>query len=241
MKILKESVSWRGETDMISAEDILFNLLRDDITQPSTIELPTINSLSALKEAVEDTKFDLFDTWISKIRQEQLTDVDSKPDYYKDYKYNSDIQLYTINRGKIVISDSLKKQTSTVIHGHANDPSVTTSVKKLLNSDYFWPDMRKNMINHIKRCPACQKTPHVPKNVIESSGSFWADRPFARLNANTIRPLQQDDNGFKYLIVFVDSFTRYTILPWKGIECSRGNQSPPMECSINFWYPTVDS
>ncbi|KAL0222848.1 hypothetical protein P9112_002238 [Eukaryota sp. TZLM1-RC] len=38
------------------------NLLRDDITQPSTIELPTINSLSALKEAVEDTKFDLFDT-----------------------------------------------------------------------------------------------------------------------------------------------------------------------------------
>ncbi|KAL0215144.1 hypothetical protein P9112_007328 [Eukaryota sp. TZLM1-RC] len=55
------------------------NLLRDDITQPSTIELPTINSLSALKKAVEDTKFDLFDTWISKIRQEQLIDVDSIP------------------------------------------------------------------------------------------------------------------------------------------------------------------
>ncbi|KAL0220116.1 hypothetical protein P9112_005769 [Eukaryota sp. TZLM1-RC] len=186
------------------------NLLRDDITQPSTIELPTINSLSALKEAVEDTKFDLFDTWISKIRQEQLIDVDSNPDYFKDYKYNSDIQLYTNNRGKIVIPDSLEKQTLTIIHGHANvgHPSVTASVKKLLNSNYFWPDMRKDMINHIKRCPACQRTAHVPKNVIESSGSLWADRPFARLNADNFGPLQQDDNGFKYLIVFVDSFTR---------------------------------
>ncbi|KAL0220095.1 hypothetical protein P9112_005748 [Eukaryota sp. TZLM1-RC] len=189
------------------------NLLRGDISQPSTIELPTINSLSALKEAVEDTKFDLFDTWISKIRQEQLIDVDSNPNYYKDYNYNSDIQLYTNNRGKSVIPDSLKKQTLTIIHGHANvgHPSVTASVKKLLNSNYFWPDMRKDMINHIKRCPACQKTAHVPKNVIESSGSLWADRPFARSNADTFGPLQQDDNGFKYLIVFVDSFTRYTI------------------------------
>ncbi|KAL0206297.1 hypothetical protein P9112_001604 [Eukaryota sp. TZLM1-RC] len=175
------------------------NLLRDDVTQPSAIELPTINSLSALKEAVEDTKFELFDTWISKIRQEQLRDVDSNPDDYKDYKYNSDIQLYTNNRGKIVIPDSLKKQTLTIIHGHANvgHPSVTTSVKKLLNSDYFCPNMRKDMINHIKRCPACQKTAHVPKNVIESSGSLWADRPFARINADTIGPLPQDDNGFK--------------------------------------------
>ncbi|KAL0215313.1 hypothetical protein P9112_007497 [Eukaryota sp. TZLM1-RC] len=72
--------------------------------------------------------------------------------------------------------------------------------------------MRKDMINHIKRCPTCQKTAHVPKSVIESSGSLWADRPFARLNADTIGPLKQDDNGFKYLIVFVDSFTRYTII-----------------------------
>ncbi|KAL0216428.1 hypothetical protein P9112_008612 [Eukaryota sp. TZLM1-RC] len=80
--------------------------------------------------------------------------------------------------------------------------------------------MRKDMINHTKRFPACQKSAHVPKNessgslcaVIESSGSLWADLPFARLNADTIGPLQQDDNGFKYLIVFVDSFTRYTII-----------------------------
>ncbi|KAL0208731.1 hypothetical protein P9112_011318 [Eukaryota sp. TZLM1-RC] len=190
------------------------NLLRVDTTQPSTVELPTIHSLSALKEAVEDPKFDLFDSWISKIRQEQMLDVDSNPDNYKDYKYDTNNQLYTNNCGKIIIPDSLKKQTLTIIHGHANvgHPSVTTSVKKLLESDYFWPNMRKYMIMHIKSCPACQKTAPVSRKVIESSGSLWADRPFTRINADTIGPLQEDDNGFKYLIVFVDSFTRYTII-----------------------------
>ncbi|KAL0219596.1 hypothetical protein P9112_005249 [Eukaryota sp. TZLM1-RC] len=72
--------------------------------------------------------------------------------------------------------------------------------------------MRKDMIMHIKSCPACQKTAPVSRKVIESSSSLWADRPFTRINADTIGPLHEDDNGYKYLIVFVDSFTRYTII-----------------------------
>ncbi|KAL0239447.1 hypothetical protein GEMRC1_009555 [Eukaryota sp. GEM-RC1] len=72
--------------------------------------------------------------------------------------------------------------------------------------------MKADMIKHVQQCPACQKTAPVPKKIIESTGSLWADRPFARLNADTIGPLPKDQNGNQFLLVFVDSFTRYSIL-----------------------------
>ncbi|KAL0214175.1 hypothetical protein P9112_006359 [Eukaryota sp. TZLM1-RC] len=67
-------------------------------------------------------------------------------------------------------------------------------------------------MNHIKRCPTCQKTPPVKRIKTPSTGSLWADRPFARLNVDTIGPLNTDSDGNKYLLVFVDSFTGYSIL-----------------------------
>ncbi|KAL0229085.1 hypothetical protein GEMRC1_013705 [Eukaryota sp. GEM-RC1] len=72
--------------------------------------------------------------------------------------------------------------------------------------------MKADMIKHVQQCPACQKTAPIPKKIIESTGSLWADRPFARLNVDTIGPLPKDQNGNQFLLVFVDSFTRYTIL-----------------------------
>ncbi|KAL0216386.1 hypothetical protein P9112_008570 [Eukaryota sp. TZLM1-RC] len=53
---------------------------------------------------------------------------------------------------------------------------------------------------------------HVKRSKTSSTGSLWADRPFARLNVDTSGPLNSDNEGNKYLLVFVDSFTGYTIL-----------------------------
>ncbi|KAL0211234.1 hypothetical protein P9112_009532 [Eukaryota sp. TZLM1-RC] len=72
--------------------------------------------------------------------------------------------------------------------------------------------MRKNLIKHVKRCPTCQKTAPVKRTKTPSTGSLWADRPFARINVDTIGPLNTDSDGNKYLIVFLDSFTGYSIL-----------------------------
>ncbi|KAL0214269.1 hypothetical protein P9112_006453 [Eukaryota sp. TZLM1-RC] len=72
--------------------------------------------------------------------------------------------------------------------------------------------MRKNLINHVKTCPTCQKTAPVKRSKTPYTGSLWADRPFARLNVDTIGPLNSDNEGNKYLLVFVDSFNGYTIL-----------------------------
>ncbi|KAL0224190.1 hypothetical protein P9112_003580 [Eukaryota sp. TZLM1-RC] len=72
--------------------------------------------------------------------------------------------------------------------------------------------MRKDLINYVKSCPTCQKTAPVKRSKTPSTGSLWADRPSARLNVDTNGPLNTDNEGNKYLLVFVDSFTGYTIL-----------------------------
>ncbi|KAL0229451.1 hypothetical protein GEMRC1_014068 [Eukaryota sp. GEM-RC1] len=101
-----------------------------------------------------------------------------------------------------------------MLHGlvQSGHPNKKRSLEILFNSGYFWPSMKADMVKHVKQCPACQKTAPVPKKIIEPTGSLWADRPFARLNVDTIGPLPKDQNGNQFLLVFVDSFTRYTIL-----------------------------
>ncbi|KAL0230938.1 hypothetical protein GEMRC1_010343 [Eukaryota sp. GEM-RC1] len=42
--------------------------------------------------------------------------------------------------------------------------------------------------------------------------SLWADKPFSKINVDTIGPLSPDADGNRFILVFVDSFTRFTIL-----------------------------
>ncbi|KAL0207718.1 hypothetical protein P9112_012346 [Eukaryota sp. TZLM1-RC] len=44
------------------------------------------------------------------------------------------------------------------------------------------------------------------------TGSLRADRAFARVNADVIGPPPADQEGYQYILVFIDSFSRFTII-----------------------------
>ncbi|KAL0224218.1 hypothetical protein P9112_003608 [Eukaryota sp. TZLM1-RC] len=124
---------------------------------------------------------------------------------------------------KIVIPKSLIKDTLNLLHGllQGGHPSKAESLNKLRNSDYWWPNMLTDMNKHVQECPSCQKTKPVPKLHVPPTGSLWADRPFARVNADVIGPLPEDQEGYKYILVFIDSFSRFTIIvPLKKINAN---------------------
>ncbi|KAL0213433.1 hypothetical protein RCL1_007059 [Eukaryota sp. TZLM3-RCL] len=91
-------------------------------------------------------------------------------------------------------------------------PSLKTSLDRLKESDFFWPSMIADMSRHVQCCPSCQKTSPVRKPNIPFSGTLWSDRPFSSVHVDTIGPLPKDQQDFSFVLVFVDSFTRYTIL-----------------------------
>ncbi|KAL0231478.1 hypothetical protein GEMRC1_010882 [Eukaryota sp. GEM-RC1] len=179
--------------------------------------LPRITSVLAIKclrDLSFDNKLPLFDSWLSTIRLEQTKAIEQGDELFNCSTFCTKSNIYINPKNKILIPSSLIKKVLYMLHGlvQSGHPNKKQSLDILCNSGYFWPSMKADMKKHVEQCLACQKTAPVPKRTIESTGSLWADRPFARLNVDTIGPLPKDQSGNQYLLVFVDSFTRYTIL-----------------------------
>ncbi|KAL0239651.1 hypothetical protein GEMRC1_009759 [Eukaryota sp. GEM-RC1] len=173
-----------------------------------------ILAIKSLQDLSTYNKLPLFDSWLSTIRAEQHKAINEGDQMFQDSTLCTMSNVYINSKNKILIPSSLRTKVLYTLHGlvQSGHPNKKRSLEILFNSGYFWPSMKADMVKHVKQCPACQKTAPVPKKIIESTGSLWADRPFARLNVDTIGPLPKDQNGNQFLLVFVDSFTRYTIL-----------------------------
>ncbi|KAL0239454.1 hypothetical protein GEMRC1_009562 [Eukaryota sp. GEM-RC1] len=173
-----------------------------------------ILAIKSLQDLSTYNKLPLFDSWLSTIRAEQHKAINEGDQLFHDSTLCTMSNVYINSKNKILIPSSLRTKVFYMLHGlvQSGHPNKKRSLEILFNSGYFWPSMKADMVKHVKQCPACQKTAPVPKKIIESTGSLWADRPFARLNVDTIGPLPKDQNGNQFLLVFVDSFTRYTIL-----------------------------
>ncbi|KAL0213844.1 hypothetical protein P9112_006028 [Eukaryota sp. TZLM1-RC] len=172
----------------------------DDDSDSDLGDIPPISSLSRHQD------LPILSSWFSKIRSEQQIAKNNNDSLFENAILDENTHIWKKNKNKILIPKSLRKQALLLIH------AKTIVFQKLSKSDFYWPNMRKDLINHVKRCPTCQKTAPVKRLKTPSTGSLWADRPFARLNVDTIGPLNTDSDGNKYLLVFVASFTGYSIL-----------------------------
>ncbi|KAL0206187.1 hypothetical protein P9112_001494 [Eukaryota sp. TZLM1-RC] len=99
---------------------------------------------------------------------------------------------------KVLIPHSMVPEILNHIFGstEAGHPSFTNSWKTLKNSDFYWPTMKADM-----------------ELYISASGSLSRSRrPFEYLHCDTIGPFSPDSNSNKYVLHFVDAFTKYSIL-----------------------------
>ena len=72
--------------------------------------------------------------------------------------------------------------------------------------------MREQVADFIKACPCCQKISDL-KPIIHTSPYVTSNtEPIRRLNIDTISPLPPDDRGNKFVIVIIDTFSRYVTL-----------------------------
>ncbi|KAL0211611.1 hypothetical protein RCL1_005237 [Eukaryota sp. TZLM3-RCL] len=169
--------------------------------------------IKCISECISDD-LPLFSSLLSKIRSEQGKVSKNKDNFFVNARFDDKSQLYLNNDGKIIIPDSLRPSILLNFHGlvQSGHPSLKISLERLKESDFYWPSMIPDMTRHVKSCPLCQKTAPVLKTKIQSSGTLWSDRPFSKLHVDTIGPLPKDQQDFSFVLVFVDSFTRYTIL-----------------------------
>ena len=74
-----------------------------------------------------------------------------------------------------------------------------------------WQGMRKDVIKWIEECSICQK-------IKLREGPMWRDEiehhlyhldPLASLSIDTLGPLPEDENGFSFIVVIVDNFSKF--------------------------------
>ena len=76
---------------------------------------------------------------------------------------------------------------------------------------YYWSDMRQQIFNHIDNCNFCVETKGHTRTPAPMLSYPIPEKPRERIHLDTLE-LPLSENGFKYLLVIIDYFSRFCIL-----------------------------
>ncbi len=128
---------------------------------------------------------------------------------------NTEITCKGVSRGKVkqlVISRDLVVNVLNFIHDCAasSHPGKEKTYKQA-QLKYYWTDMRKQIHNHIDNCNICAETKGHTRALTPMLNRPLPEKPWERIHLDTLE-LPLSENGFKYLLVVIDYFSRYCIL-----------------------------
>ncbi len=89
---------------------------------------------------------------------------------------------------------------------------IDKTLRRLVEHNYDWPNMATNVGRFVRHCPCCQKMNVLKPAIIANPYTLASYMPMDRLNIDTIGPMPADNDGFTYVIVVIDTFTRWVEL-----------------------------
>ncbi|RDX96547.1 Gypsy retrotransposon integrase-like protein 1, partial [Mucuna pruriens] len=80
---------------------------------------------------------------------------------------------------------------------------------KIVRAGYYWPTMRNDCMNFVKKCDKCQRFAEGHKAPPERLHSIMAPWPFHKWGIDILGPFPIAPGQLKFLIVAVDYFTKW--------------------------------
>ncbi|KAL0231766.1 hypothetical protein GEMRC1_011170 [Eukaryota sp. GEM-RC1] len=113
-----------------------------------------------------------------------------------------------------LVPENLRQQILEDTHcsplsGH---PSKEDTIRKIVNAGLTWPSLKEDVSSFVDKCQTFIKTANIKRCKPKLSGTLFTQRPFETLSADVMGQFPKDNDGNAYLFVFVDNFSRYTIL-----------------------------
>jgi hypothetical protein len=107
-------------------------------------------------------------------------------------------------------TDDIISRIHNVIMGHLG---ISKTFRKLSELGYAWPGMKSDISKYIQNCPTCQKIKIQPIPVVQVQRYTLAGHaPMQDLSVDSIGPLPEDESENKYILVFIDNFSKYVEL-----------------------------
>ena len=75
--------------------------------------------------------------------------------------------------------------------------------------NYFWPSIDADVEDWVKRCQPCAARKAPPSKVKAPLQNIPVEGPFHRVGMDILGPLPRTSSGKRYIIVFMDYFTKY--------------------------------
>ena len=118
---------------------------------------------------------------------------------------------YSMPLLRCVTPPEAKKIIEEIHEGFCGDHTGGHSLsKKIIRQGYFWPTIKTDSFEYVKKCDKCQRfatIPRAPPSKLTMLTSPW---PFAVWGIDLIGSLPTGKGGMKYAVVAVDYFTKWT-------------------------------
>ena len=109
-------------------------------------------------------------------------------------------------------AEERSKEISAVHNAVRGHRSANKTFEMLRQKGISWAGMKKDVKTFISHCATCQKVRLGQASVVAASKSIAVQEPFERIAVDTVGPLPMDNDGMKYIIVVMDSFSRFVEL-----------------------------
>lgn len=126
---------------------------------------------------------------------------------YRLFKYNVGDR---IDR-KLVVPESCRQIVLDTAHESAlaGHMSVRRTQYRIF-SEFFWPNMSRDITRYVKTCPTCQKArPPGSNKPVELGQMEVIGEPFQKVAIDIVGPLQLSRNKNRYILTLIDVATRW--------------------------------
>ena len=97
---------------------------------------------------------------------------------------------------------------------------VNKTLKMIRERKLNWPGYKEDVKQYIQECPVCQKIKYKKDQEQPEHGYHiegWL--PMQSLSVDTVGPLPEDMNGYKYILCIVDNFSKFcSLFPTKSTD-----------------------
>lgn len=159
------------------------------------------------------------DSWYHK----KVQDVKSSPHKFADWKLISD-RLYKRMRNpnplsadcewKLVVPFESRHDVLAKCHDHPSAAHLGTfKTLKRLTQSYYWPSLHRDVKKYIKNCQVClayKSTNEGPPGIMKNPKQV--QRPFQMISTDIMGPLPRSYQGYKFILVVTDVFTKYACI-----------------------------